>query len=413
MVDIGSDFLCGLQKEIWIRRIIWDLKYGRKYGDRFLGYQILLRIPLVKRAEHWVNELALRNIHFMFANATVSFKQLISTYPGPLMLVSILCPDPHFKKKYHKRRVLQKPLVESIVDSLMPRGQVFIQSDVLEVALDMREKFDAVSDELMHIDKIDTSMLCDDEGWLVSNPMGIRTEREIHAEFEGAKIYRRICAEVAFFCFLSVAHRLGGGQILQDNFLKQNQGLGKPAQPIKFYREELMHKHCHQAGLNRENLKPNPCPAGLTYMSLRTGLIFIFTFSAIFFFIIFDEIAALGSKSDLKDIFFSIIIKNKNSVTIDKSNLYLYWIKQFSILFDLIQYNLILLLIHKKRKKRIHKFQAGEKWEVEITMMMDLVTEDFSLVLLAMLLDNAFRLLGHVLLKDIASRISPSGLPAN
>ncbi|CAL5364495.1 unnamed protein product [Camellia sinensis] len=190
MVDIGSavvaDFLCGLQKEIWIRRIIWDLKYGRKYGDRFLGYQILLRIPLVKRAEHWVNELALRNIHFMFANATVSFKQLISTYPGPLMLVSILCPDPHFKKKYHKRRVLQKPLVESIVDSLMPQGQVFIQSDVLEVALDMREKFDAVSDELMHIDKIDTSMLCDDEGWLVSNPMGIRTEREIHAEFEGS-----------------------------------------------------------------------------------------------------------------------------------------------------------------------------------------------------------------------------------
>ncbi|THG23187.1 hypothetical protein TEA_018359 [Camellia sinensis var. sinensis] len=86
---------------------------------------------LVKRAEHWVNELALRNIHFMFANATVSFKQLISTYPGPLMLVSILCPDPHFKKKYHKRRVLQKPLVESIVDSLMPRGQVLLNISMI------------------------------------------------------------------------------------------------------------------------------------------------------------------------------------------------------------------------------------------------------------------------------------------
>jgi len=34
--------------------------------------------------------------------------------------------------------------------------------------------------------------LCDSEGWLLSNPMGIRTEREIHAEFEGAKIYRRL-----------------------------------------------------------------------------------------------------------------------------------------------------------------------------------------------------------------------------
>ncbi|KAI8031404.1 Topless-related protein 4 [Camellia lanceoleosa] len=40
------------------------------------------------------------------------------------MLVSILCPDPHFKKRYHKRRALQKPLVESIVNSLMPGRQV-------------------------------------------------------------------------------------------------------------------------------------------------------------------------------------------------------------------------------------------------------------------------------------------------
>lgn len=70
--------------------------------------------------------------------------------------------------------------------------QVFIQSDVLEVAVDMRKYFDAESDKIVHIDNTDPSLLCDDEGWLVCNPMGIRTEREIHAEFEGAKIYRRM-----------------------------------------------------------------------------------------------------------------------------------------------------------------------------------------------------------------------------
>lgn len=70
--------------------------------------------------------------------------------------------------------------------------QVFIQSDVLEVALDMREKFDAFLDGLLHVEKINPGVLCNDEGWLLSNPMGIRTEREIHAEFEGAKIYRRL-----------------------------------------------------------------------------------------------------------------------------------------------------------------------------------------------------------------------------
>ena len=34
------------------------------------------------------------------------------------------CPDPHFKKRHHKRRVVQKPLVDSIVNNLMPGGQV-------------------------------------------------------------------------------------------------------------------------------------------------------------------------------------------------------------------------------------------------------------------------------------------------
>lgn len=70
--------------------------------------------------------------------------------------------------------------------------QVFIQSDVLEVAVDMRLWFDSEADVLKHIDVLDPSVLCDEDGWLLNNPMGIRTEREIHAESEGAKIYRRM-----------------------------------------------------------------------------------------------------------------------------------------------------------------------------------------------------------------------------
>jgi len=35
------------------------------------------------------------------------------------------CPDPHFKRKHHKRRVLHKPLVGAIVDNLSPGGQVY------------------------------------------------------------------------------------------------------------------------------------------------------------------------------------------------------------------------------------------------------------------------------------------------
>ncbi|KAG5232926.1 hypothetical protein OIU78_027344 [Salix suchowensis] len=180
MVDIGSG--SG-------RFLIWLAKRNPDSGN-YLGLEI--RQKLVKRAEFWVKELALTNIHFLFANAAISFRQLVLTYPGPLMLVSILCPDPHFKKRHHKRRVVQKTLVDNIIGHLVPGGKVFFQSDVLDVAQHMRNQFDAESDALQHIDELDPSVPCDNDGWLLDNPIGIRTEREIHAEFEGAKIYRRL-----------------------------------------------------------------------------------------------------------------------------------------------------------------------------------------------------------------------------
>ncbi|KAI9383360.1 hypothetical protein POPTR_013G070800v4 [Populus trichocarpa] len=180
MVDIGSG--SG-------RFLIWLAKRNPDSGN-YLGLEI--RQKLVKRAEFWVKELALTNMHFLFANATISFRQLVLSYPGPLMLVSILCPDPHFKKRHHKRRVVQKTLVDNIISHLVPGGKVFLQSDVLDVALHMRSQFDAESDALQHVDELDPSVLCDSDGWLLDNPIGIRSEREIHAEFEGAKIYRRL-----------------------------------------------------------------------------------------------------------------------------------------------------------------------------------------------------------------------------
>lgn len=70
--------------------------------------------------------------------------------------------------------------------------QIFVQSDVLDVAVDIRNQFDALTDVFQHADVVDKLMKCDPQGWLLENPFGKRTEREIHAELEGAKIYRRL-----------------------------------------------------------------------------------------------------------------------------------------------------------------------------------------------------------------------------
>uniref|UniRef100_A0A0R0KGV8 tRNA (guanine(46)-N(7))-methyltransferase n=1 Tax=Glycine max TaxID=3847 RepID=A0A0R0KGV8_SOYBN len=78
MVDIG----CGSG-----RFLMWLAKRTPKERN-FLGLEIRERI--VKRAESWAKDLALDNILFLFANATISFKQLVESYPGPLVLVSVL-----------------------------------------------------------------------------------------------------------------------------------------------------------------------------------------------------------------------------------------------------------------------------------------------------------------------------------
>ena len=70
---------------------------------------------------------------------------------------------------------------------------------MLDVAADMRERFDGYSDVFEHVDCIDKNLRCDTEGWLLDNPMGIRTEREIHAESEGATIYRRMYQKTRYF----------------------------------------------------------------------------------------------------------------------------------------------------------------------------------------------------------------------
>jgi tRNA (guanine-N7-)-methyltransferase len=49
---------------------------------------------------------------------------------------------------------------------------------------------------LEHVDCVDKDLQCDNEGWLLDNPMGIRTEREIHAELEGETIYRRMYQKI-------------------------------------------------------------------------------------------------------------------------------------------------------------------------------------------------------------------------
>jgi hypothetical protein len=68
-------------------------------------------------------------------------------------------------------------------------GQIFLQSDVREVAVDMRDQFDVNTTVFTRV-HTKNSADCDQEGWLLENPLGVATEREIHALAQGGRLYR-------------------------------------------------------------------------------------------------------------------------------------------------------------------------------------------------------------------------------
>ncbi|KAK6147026.1 hypothetical protein DH2020_017938 [Rehmannia glutinosa] len=81
-----------------------------------------------------IHRLGIHNVHFITTNATSTFRSIVSSYPGQLVLVSIQCPNPDFNKPEYRWRMLQKSLVEAIADMLMFGGKVFLQSDIEAVA---------------------------------------------------------------------------------------------------------------------------------------------------------------------------------------------------------------------------------------------------------------------------------------
>ncbi|GLJ11292.1 hypothetical protein SUGI_0151010 [Cryptomeria japonica] len=165
---------------------LFALRMARMYEHmNFLGLEI--NSKLVERSLGCALELGLMNVYFVSTNATTSFCSIISSYPGALYLVSIQCPNPDFVDPEHRWRMVQRSLIEAIVELICKDGKIFLQSDVKEVALRMKNQFlqygrgkvimSAEHDE------------CDKEIWLGNNPFSIFSDWEQHVIASGRPIH--------------------------------------------------------------------------------------------------------------------------------------------------------------------------------------------------------------------------------
>ncbi len=141
----------------------------------FLGVEI--REPLVIEANRIAAEQDLKNLHYEFCNAMMWLGRLLADIPGGLLrTVTIQFPDPWFKKKHAKRRMVNAELVDSVVDKLAANGRIFVQTDIEFLAEEMSELF-----------RSETRL---GEIGIKENPFPVKTEREKAVEDKDLPVYR-------------------------------------------------------------------------------------------------------------------------------------------------------------------------------------------------------------------------------
>lgn len=111
----------------------------------YIGLEI--REPLVVRGNLWRDEAKLDNLEYLWGNVNVGSIEAIANALPPMVLsrVMIQCPDPWFKKKHQKRRMVNAALATSLARVMKEGAIVFVMSDVLEIARQMVEVFQSVA----------------------------------------------------------------------------------------------------------------------------------------------------------------------------------------------------------------------------------------------------------------------------
>ncbi len=150
-----------------------------KPGTTLVGVEI--REKLVKLVNQQARELGLGNLRAVFANMNVDLPHLFKD--ASLDRAFINFPDPWFKRRHHNRRVVNPELVEVLLAKLRPRGELFFQSDVFDVALDALAVLES-SPGLRNV--------AGPWSFLRDNPYQVKSLREVRCEERGMRIWRML-----------------------------------------------------------------------------------------------------------------------------------------------------------------------------------------------------------------------------
>tara|TARA_Y100000991_G_scaffold182011_1_gene145048 strand:+ start:99 stop:728 length:630 start_codon:yes stop_codon:yes gene_type:complete len=154
----------------------------------YLGIEI--RERLVKTARLKVREREIKNLHFLFGNANNILNNVQSQFLFKnVKSISFNFPDPWFKKRHYKRRIIQPEFINILSNSLQKGSLIFIKTDVK----DLFDYMDFVISNNFNFQTIDKKDFNYSESF---NPNKVKTNREKYVIVNQIDILERIYIKI-------------------------------------------------------------------------------------------------------------------------------------------------------------------------------------------------------------------------
>ena len=155
----------------------------------YIGLEI--REKLVNKSKLKLKDESIDNLFFAFGNAEYLIEDCIGKFPADIVSsVSFNFPDPWFKKKHHKRRIIRPQLIHKISQLMANGGYISIKSDVEEL-------FEYMDMTISNSKRFISYVYQGSDILHSYNPLNLKTNRENYViknklkVFE--KIYKKIC----------------------------------------------------------------------------------------------------------------------------------------------------------------------------------------------------------------------------
>lgn len=143
----------------------------------FIGVEI--REPLVEEVNERAAELGLPNLRAVFANISTELDTLFEDAAVRRAFVNF--PDPCFKLRQRKRRIMTRELAAVLARKLVPGGELLFQSDVWSLGIDALCVLEA-EEGLRN--------LVGPWRFLRENPYDSKSLREVRVEEDGLRVWR-------------------------------------------------------------------------------------------------------------------------------------------------------------------------------------------------------------------------------